>query len=129
MKTIATPTNRPTELTKAIALARQSVEHSAVRAERLGRRRAMAVFFAIMGVSKDAANTYWLSAVGRSYDVSPDGMRFLMLKEAARPPSHAYLPRERIIRSYEFSFSRQNSSTSSVSGSKFCVNFTVNGCV
>jgi hypothetical protein len=30
---------------------------------------------------KDAADTYWLSAVGRSYDVSPDGSRFLMIKE------------------------------------------------
>jgi serine/threonine-protein kinase len=32
-------------------------------------------------VIKDAADSYWLSAVGRSYDVSPDGERFLMLKE------------------------------------------------
>ena len=38
-----------------------------------------------------------------------------------------YLPRERIIRSYDFSFSRQNSSTSSVSSSMFCVSLTVNG--
>jgi serine/threonine-protein kinase len=32
-------------------------------------------------VLKDAADTYWLSTVGRSYDVSPDGERFLMLKQ------------------------------------------------
>jgi serine/threonine-protein kinase len=32
-------------------------------------------------VLEDAANTYWLSTVGRSYDVSPDGERFLMLKQ------------------------------------------------
>jgi serine/threonine-protein kinase len=32
----------------------------------------------------DAASSYWLSAVGRTYDVSPDGTRFLMLKEAGQ---------------------------------------------
>lgn len=32
-------------------------------------------------ILKEAADTYWLSAVGRSYDVSPDGERFLMLKQ------------------------------------------------
>ncbi len=40
-----------------------------------------------------------------------------------------YLPRERCIRSYDFSFSRQTSSMSSVSISMFCVIFTVNGAV
>jgi serine/threonine-protein kinase len=32
-------------------------------------------------VLKGAADTYWLSTVGRSYDVSPDASRFLMVKE------------------------------------------------
>jgi serine/threonine-protein kinase len=32
-------------------------------------------------VVKNAADTYWVSSVGRSYDVSPRGERFLMLKD------------------------------------------------
>jgi eukaryotic-like serine/threonine-protein kinase len=32
-------------------------------------------------VVKNAAYTYWVSSVGRSYDVAPNGERFLMLKE------------------------------------------------
>ena len=32
-------------------------------------------------IVKNAADTYWVSSVGRSYDVAPDGERFLMLKE------------------------------------------------
>jgi len=32
-------------------------------------------------VLKRAAEIYWLSTAGRAYDISPDGKRFLMLKE------------------------------------------------
>ena len=32
-------------------------------------------------VLKGASETYWLSTAGRAYDISPDGARFLMLKE------------------------------------------------
>src|SRR4029450_13946984 len=48
-------------------------------------------------------------------------------KEASGRSVGPYWSRERIIRSYDFSFSRQNSSMSSVSGAKYCIRFTVNG--
>jgi serine/threonine-protein kinase len=35
-------------------------------------------------VVKDAADIYWTSSVGRSYDVAPNGERFLMLKEESQ---------------------------------------------
>jgi hypothetical protein len=35
-------------------------------------------------VLKDVAARYWLAAVGRCYDVSADGQRFLLLKEEAQ---------------------------------------------
>jgi serine/threonine-protein kinase len=35
-------------------------------------------------IVKNAADTYWVSSVGRSYDVAPDGERFLMLKEESQ---------------------------------------------
>jgi serine/threonine-protein kinase len=38
-------------------------------------------------VVKNAADTYWLSSVGRSYDVAPSGDRFLMLKEESQTTS------------------------------------------
>ena len=45
------------------------------------RREASFAFGAARTVLKDAADRYWLTAVGRSYDASPDGQRFLMLKQ------------------------------------------------
>lgn len=30
---------------------------------------------------------YYARLLGRTYDVSPDGQRFLMIKDASRPPS------------------------------------------
>jgi hypothetical protein len=35
-------------------------------------------------VVKNAADTYWVSSVGRSYDVAPNGERFLMLKDESQ---------------------------------------------
>ncbi len=51
-------------------------------------------------------------------------------QEDSASPLTAYSnPRERCMRSYDFSFSRQNSSTSSVSSSMCWLKFTVNGFV
>ena len=35
-------------------------------------------------IVKNATHTYWVSSVGRSYDVAPNGERFLMLKEESQ---------------------------------------------
>ena len=56
----------------------------------------------------------------------------LCSKTAASPTgggARCYLPRERCIRSYDFSFSRQNSSISSVSSSMSWTRLTVHGFV
>jgi serine/threonine-protein kinase len=35
-------------------------------------------------IVKNATDTYWVSSVGRSYDVAPNGERFLMLREESQ---------------------------------------------
>jgi len=59
-------------------------------------------------------------------DAQAEACALLVRRRALRPYSS---PRERCIRSYDFSFSRQNSSTSSVSSSMCWLNLTVNGFV